>query len=300
MTFASALLFTALTLTADPSPSRSPGDQTDPRASSDLVIRRDVPYTQSSEPTSERQMLDIYAPASGKNHPVIVWIHGGGWQRGDKKGTAKQGPLFAKEGYVFVAINYRFIPHVSTKEMMGDVAKAIAWVHQHIAEYGGDPNAIVVMGHSAGAHLAALVCTDGRYLAAEHCPMTALNGCVPIDVSVYDIAKKIEFDGHPLEGIYATVFGNTAESQQELSPITYVGKTKDIPPFFVLYVASRPETKTQSEWLVARLNQAGIPSVAYGGEGKTHSSIGNDLGKPGDLPTAALSEFLHKQVPIQP
>src|SRR5882724_11079214 len=124
-------------------------------------IRRGLPY---AEPKNERQTLDVYAPTDGKNHPVVVWIHGGGWKAGDKKGVQKKPQAFVDKGFVFVSTNYRFVPHVTVKEMTSDIAKAIRWVHEHAKEYGGDPNSILVMGHSAGAHLAALVCTDERYL----------------------------------------------------------------------------------------------------------------------------------------
>src|SRR5258706_9029575 len=100
------------------------------------VVHRDLAY---AEPKNERQSLDVYAPASGKNHPVIFWIHGGGWQRGSKAEVKMKPQAFVEKGCVFVAINYRFIPVVTIKEMTGDVAKAIHWVHQNAAQYGGDP-----------------------------------------------------------------------------------------------------------------------------------------------------------------
>src|SRR5688500_16528173 len=87
-------------------------------------IERDIPYV---EPHNERQSLDIYAPAEGKNHPMIVWIHGGGWRRGDKANVQKKPQAFTEKGFVFVSTNYRFVPGASVKEMTGDIAKAIRW-----------------------------------------------------------------------------------------------------------------------------------------------------------------------------
>src|SRR5262249_14761906 len=134
-------------------------------------LRADEPKVQRglayAEPKNERQTLDVYAPAEGKDLPVVLWIHGGGWRAGDKANVQKKPQAFADKGYVFVSTNYRFVPQVTVKEMAGDIAKAIRWVHDHARDYGGDPKAIFVMGHSAGAHLAALVCTDDRYLKAE-------------------------------------------------------------------------------------------------------------------------------------
>jgi acetyl esterase/lipase len=105
-------------------------------------VYRDLPY---AEPKNERQTLDVYAPTEGKNHPIVFWIHGGGWHGGDKKDMNQKPKAFVQKGYVFVATNYRFVPKVTVKEMTGDIAKAIRWVHDHAKDYGGDPNTIFVM-----------------------------------------------------------------------------------------------------------------------------------------------------------
>jgi len=140
-----------------------------------MTVHRDLAY---AEPKNERQSLDVYSPAKDAHEPVIIWIHGGGWQRGDKSALAVGAPeqhllkpqAFVDHGCVFVAINYRFIPNVDLKTMAGDVAKAIGWVKRNIRQYGGDPDSLVVMGHSAGAQLAAYVCTDEEFLKAEVSP----------------------------------------------------------------------------------------------------------------------------------
>ena len=124
-------------------------------------VKRNIPY---AEPANERQMLDVYAPENAKNAPVIFWIHGGGWQGGDKMSAHAKPKAFVDKGYVFVSTNYRLLPNVDMETIIRDIAKSIHWVHDHIAEYGGDPKRLVVMGHSAGAQLAALICTDDRYL----------------------------------------------------------------------------------------------------------------------------------------
>src|SRR5262245_38608309 len=122
---------------------------------------RDLAY---AKPKNERQTLDVYTDADAKNQPVVVWIHGGGWQAGDKSDVQKKPQAFTGRGFVFVSVNYRLLPDATIKQMAEDVAKAIRWTHDHAKDYGGDPDTIFVMGHSAGAQLAALVCTDDRYL----------------------------------------------------------------------------------------------------------------------------------------
>ena len=110
-------------------------------------VKRNVPY---AEPANERQMLDVYAPEHAKNLPVVFWIHGGGWQVGDKTDVQYKPKAFVNKGYVFVSTNYRFMPKVDMGTIVRDIAKSIHWVHDHIADHGGDPKRILVMGHSAG------------------------------------------------------------------------------------------------------------------------------------------------------
>src|SRR5688500_1112072 len=120
-------------------------------------LTSNIPY---AEPAHERQVLDIYAPDDAKNLPVVFWIHGGGWQTGDKTSVQLKPRVFTERGFVFVSTNYRLLPQVEMGVLIRDVAKSLGWVHKHIAEHGGDPQRIFVMGHSAGAQLAALLCID--------------------------------------------------------------------------------------------------------------------------------------------
>ena len=244
-----------------------------------------------AEPKNDRQMLDVYAPAKGKKLPVVVWIHGGGWRAGDKSEVHKKPQAFTDKGFVFVSINYRLLPKATIKQMAGDVAKAIRWVHDHAKDYGGDPNTIFVMGHSAGAQLAALVCTDERYLKAEGLSFALLKGCVPVDGDTYDVPLQIMTVEKRRADIYRIKFGDE-KMQKELSPVTHVARGKNIPPFLILHVADHPETRTQSQRLVKALQAAGVPARAYPAAGKNHTTINADLGLPGDRPTQVMFAFL--------
>jgi acetyl esterase/lipase len=257
-------------------------------------VHRDLFYTDAKD---KLQSLDVYAPPDGKDHPVVVWIHGGGWKKGDKAGMQQKPQAFVDKGCVLVSINYRFIPAVTLKDMMGDVAKAIRWVRDHAREYRGNPDSIVVMGHSAGAHLAALICTDDRYLKAEGVPFASLRGCVPIDVSVYDLPKRLQDGGSVAPATYTAIFGPTEAEHREFSPVTHIAKDKHIPPFLILHVASRDDTKAQSHWLASKLKDAGVAASVVAGEGKTHGTISTDLGGADDLPTLEIWKFLQGVAP---
>ena len=248
---------------------------------------KNLDYAGSKNP---RQTLDVFAPSEGKDHPIVFWIHGGGWQAGDKGDVQVKPRAFTEKGFVFVSTNYRLLPEAPIKQMAGDVAKAIRWTRDHAREYGGDPGTIFVMGHSAGAQLAALVCTDDRYLKAEGLPLSIVKGCVPVDGDTYDVPKQIGTVEARRAGLYRQKFGDES-SQKELSPITHV-KGKEIPPFLILHVADHPETGEQSRRLAEALREAGVPARAFPAEGKNHGTINADLGLADDRPTRAMFEFL--------
>ncbi|HEY1861212.1 MAG TPA: serine hydrolase, partial [Gemmataceae bacterium] len=259
--------------------------------------KRDIPY---ADPPHERQVLDVYAPKDAKNLPVVFWIHGGGWQTGDKKDVQIKPQVFMDKGFVFVSTNYRLLPDVDMATIVRDIAKSIHWVHDHIAEYGGDPKRLFIMGHSAGAQLAALICTDDRYLKAEGLSLAIAKGCVPVDGDTYDVPAIIEtaetrnrVHGLPLPKFgHREKFGNDPAKHRDFSAVTHVTKDKGIPPFLILHVAGHPDTSAQAQRLGAVLKEAGVPVTVFGVKETTHNKINADLGLADDPATKALFEFV--------
>lgn len=260
-------------------------------------IKRNIPY---ADPAHERQVLDVYSPTGAKNLPVVFWIHGGGWQAGDKSSVQLKPQVFVEKGFVFVSTNYRLLPSVDLDTIIRDVAKSLGWVHKHIAEHGGDPKRIYVMGHSAGAQLAALVCIDDRYLKAEGVPFDVLKGCVPVDGDTYDVPAIIEtaetrrrVHGQPQAKFgHREKFGNTPEKHRDLSAVTHVAKGKNIPPFLILHVADHPDNSAQAQRLGAVLKDAGLPVTVFGAKETNHTKINENLGDPNDSSTKALLDFV--------
>ena len=245
-------------------------------------------------------MLDIDAPENAKDLPVIFWIHGGGWQAGDKMSAHAKPRAFVDKGYVFVSINYRLLPDVDMATIVRDVAKSLRWVHDHIAEYGGDPGRLVVMGHSAGAQLAALICTDDRYLKAEGLSFAAIKGCIPVDGDTYDVPLMIATGAarrkslgqpDPKFGHYEK-FGSDPVKHRNFSAVNHVARDKAIAPFLLLYVDDHPDTSAQAKRLGAVLNEAGISAKLFGAKDSEHSRINENLGQPDDPTTKALFEFV--------
>lgn len=262
-----------------------------------VEVKRDIPY---ASPAADRQVLDIHAPAGAQRAPVVFWIHGGGWQAGDKTDVQVKPAFFTERGCVFVAPNYRLLPQVEMDVLVRDVAKALAWVHRGIGGHGGDPGRIFVMGHSAGAQLAALLCTDERYLAAEGVPFTALAGCVPVDGDTFDLPPIIAtaemramLYGQPLPTFgHRQKFGNDPRKHVDFSAVTHVRSGKGIPPFLILHVAGHPDTTAQAQRLGRVLEGAGVSAQVYAGRETTHAKINADIGVPGDPATKQISDFM--------
>ena len=260
-------------------------------------IRRDIPYT---SPAQALQTLDIYSPPGAKNLPVVFWIHGGGWQAGDKASVQVKPKAFMDRGFVFVSTNYRLLPDVDMGTIVRDVARSIRWVHDHIAEHGGDPERLFVMGHSAGAQLAALICTDDRYLKAEGLSLAIIKGCVPVDGDTYDVPAIIETaetrrraHGQPQAKFgHREKFGNDPAKHRDFSAVTHVARDKGIPPFLIMHVAEHPDTAAQAQRLAAALKDAGVTVKVFGARESTHNRINDDLGVPDDPGTRALFKFL--------
>jgi len=123
----------------------------------------DISYSGKTDAYSlERLKLDVYHPEGEADRPVVVWFHGGGLEGGNKEIPAQ----LKEKDMVVVGVNYRLLPRVTVKETLDDAAEAVAWVFNHIAEYGGDPRKIVVTGHSAGGYISMMLCLDKKWLAA--------------------------------------------------------------------------------------------------------------------------------------
>lgn len=263
----------------------------------------DIPYVDGGH---ERHVLDIYTPEGPASEamPVMFWIHGGGWQVGDKSDVAMKPKLFTDRGMVFVSTNYRLLPDVEMDELIRDVARSLGWVSENIAKYGGDRNRIIVGGHSAGAQLAALICTDHRYLEEQGVQFAALRGCVPVDGDTYDIPKIIAtaehrqmlYGGKMFTFGHRQKFGNDPEKHVDFSAVTHVAQGKSIPPFLILYFSGNPDTRAQARRLEEVLQDAGIPAKAFGKRDTNHSRLNNDLGSPDDPATQELYEFLNRSL----
>jgi acetyl esterase/lipase len=260
-------------------------------------VKRDVTYAGVQD---AQRTLDVYAPAGAKDLPVVFWIHGGGWAAGDKSDVKLKPQWFMDKGFVFVSVNYRLLPAVDMGTLIRDVATSFRWVADHAAEYGGDPKRVLVGGHSAGAQLAAILCTDERYLKEQSVSFDVLKGCVPVDGDTYDVPAMIEvaetrWRVHhlpPSKFGHREKFGNDPAKHKDFSAVYHVEKGKGIPPFLVLHVANHPDTSAQAFRLGAVLKEAGVAVRVFGAKDSEHTKLNDDLGLADDPATKALDEFV--------
>lgn len=154
--------------------------------------------------------LDVYVPEgpSDTPHPVVVFFYGGSWQWGTRTDYPFVGMTLAKEGFVTVIPDYRKFPEVRFPDFVEDGAEALAWVRENIAGYGGDPERVHIMGHSAGAHIAALLTFDERYLEQAGTP-----GLIQ---SLVGLAGPYNFT--PDEQVFVDIFGPEAQFPQMQVP----------------------------------------------------------------------------------
>jgi acetyl esterase/lipase len=163
---------------------------------------------------------------------------------------------------------------------------------------------VLVGGHSAGAQLAAILCTDARYLKDEGVSFGVLKGCVPVDGDTYDVPAIIEVaqtrwrvhEMPPAKFGHWEKFGSDPAKHRDFSAVTHVAKDKGIPPFLILYVSSHPDTAAQAFRLNAVLKEASVPVRAFGARDTNHVKLNDDLGLPDDPATKALFEFVAETV----
>lgn len=257
------------------------------------IIRiADISYASSPGTAPGRQKLDMYIREGLADAPVVLYVHGGGWIRGDKDRALFKPTLLVPRGYLFASMNYRFHPQAGLREMAQDVAAAAAWLRQHAAKYGGDGSRIVLMGHSAGAHLVSVVGSNEVYMEQAGCSLSDLSGVVAIDTAMLNVPSRMETAGQS----QFRVFGRASEEWIRVSPWHHVESGKGIPPFLLLIADGRTISREQATMMSAKLEQHGVDVSTHEAEGRAHTPLDTYLGVEGDASTQVLMEFLERNV----
>ena len=185
----------------------------------DVVVQHDVIFDQVHQ-----LALDVYRPGDVRDAPVVVFFYGGSWKSGKRQWYHWAGEALARRGLVVVIPDYRLWPKVRLDGFMQDAAHAVAWSKAHASEFGGDPSSLFVMGHSAGAHIGALLATDGHWLAGVGMTPRQLAGFIGL-AGPYDFLPLTDPD-------FVDMFGSTHQAQLRSQPVHFVNG--DEPPMLLM------------------------------------------------------------------
>lgn len=255
--------------------------QAGPPAAADQV----VPY--GSDP---RQAVDFYAaPAGASRPPLAIFIHGGGWRIGDRSRVAQKPAWFRFHGWAFASLGYRLLPDAPVETQARDIADAIRALRRDAARLGFDPDRILLFGHSAGAHLAALVSTDESLLGAE---LEAIRATILLDGAGYDVPRQMADARFLARRIYEPAFGTDPVRQRALSPITYAGGG-DVGEWLIIHSSGRADSASQSNAFGMALRRAGA-SVEVQPMNASHMEINRDFGTAGYTANASIAALMRR------
>lgn len=238
--------------------------------------------------------IDIHAPLitktrglfrPGKKVPVVIYVHGGGWIKGSREKVYNLPAFTNSRGWMLVSVDYRPVPRTNIDGQVNDVVRAINWVRANIKRHGGNPKKIVIMGHSAGSHLVAMV--GVKKLGGK------LRGIISNDVQAYDMVAYGGMRGS-LPRVYAAAFGTKISNWIKWSPITYVSKSKGYPPFLIMYSGSDYDRrKVLANGFGRALKQQGTRVTWFDGKRYSHGAIASRIGTSAEV-TNAVDRFLRR------
>lgn len=273
-----------------------------------IVASSALPYAASaqSEPQSQMQRLSygsdelqaaLYWPGQSENAPLVVFVHGGGWSRGDMSTALADATIahWQSQGYAVTSINYRLVPDATVEQQASDVAAALAYLKRNAGQLGFDADRIALSGHSAGAHLVSLVGTDPRYLEAVGLEMDAVRGVLALDGAGYDVPRQMDQAGRWLRQFYQDAFGSNEARQRALSPF-HRAAAPNAPDFLILHV-DRRASRSQSEALAEALEEAGTRTQVQRIPGRGmrgHMEINRRMGEPDYPATPIVDAWLER------
>jgi len=259
----------------------------------DEQVVRDVPYRDDPAAHPEKHRLDLFLPAGEGPWPVLVFVHGGGWTRGDRAERfggrdiyGNIGRFFAGHGIGVAVLSYRLQFDVTWKDQADDVARALAWVSRHIGGYGGDPEALFVSGHSAGAQLAVRVAFDPAMNDAAVC------GLIPVSGAAYDLTDAYADGPYYERRFRAGDEGDGWKREGSTLPLVQPG----LPPVLVVYAKDEwIGLHRQAELLHEALREAGVASELFQIPDENHYTEVLGLSMPGHVASDRILAFIRER-----
>jgi len=265
---------------------------------SNQYTKATIPYKSVSGADPNLLSLDVYHfGETTPSKPIVIYVHGGAWAIGDKANSlTNKTNLFSSLGYLLVSINYRLSPfpvradpgRIMFPVHNEDVADAVKWVYDHIGTYGGDKTRMVLLGHSAGAHLVSLTGTSNQFLPARGIPLNTLKGVASIDTEGYNVAYQVNSGNE----VYINAFGTDATDLVSASPIEQLVSTTSYPKFFIAKRGSATRIGLADDF-IAKLESAGVSVSQVTASEYSHEEINDAIGAPNETTvTTPLTLFL--------
>lgn len=246
-----------------------------------VIVERNLAYG-----ADKAQTFDVFRPKAGNAAPIVVMVHGGGWKVGDKamgKVIDNKVKWLTDQGLIFVSVNYRMLPNADVATQAQDVARAIAAVQSKAASWGGDPSKLVLMGHSAGAHLVMLLTADPSLAAGQGAK--PWRGVVSLDSATMDVPATMAARHLKL---YDEAFGTDPAVWRALSPLEQL-KTTPAPAMMVCS-SRRTDSCPQAEAFAEKARALGGQASVLP-QDLSHGDVNGKLGEPGAY-TDAVSRFI--------
>ncbi len=225
--------------------------------------------------------LDVYSPSGKINRPIMMFVHGGAWALGNRRQVGRKPKFFTNAGFVFVSVGYTLYPAASAETQAMQIAEAVKFVRNNAHRFGGDPERIILMGHSAGCHLSALATLSGS--------AKGVKGLICNDTGAYDLFYLAKINNGSLPTLYAAPF-RKRKFWTRWSPITYTANNPSL-PIFVPWSGGRNRDRITANFIASlRKNNADV--TPFNGSRYSHLSINKSIGKRGDRLTNSLLEFV--------
>jgi len=241
---------------------------------------------------SPSQVLDLFVPAK-KGFATIVYTYGGGWHAGSGKSSTPIAERLRALGYGCALISHRLFPPYVFPAHAEDLASAVAWVKANIAARGGDPNRIILAGHSSGAHLSLLLATDPRYLAAHHLTIAAISAVIGLSPPV-DLTRHADGRGYGdalLGGHGADAFRRDEALMKDASPMQHLSDA--LPPTLLIVGANDfPMLEADARAFARKADSLGREVEVVAAPGKDHMGVARGMLEDDDLVFKTVTSFL--------